>query len=223
MFFYQAAIILAVVLLLGLLIFVVRLKNRGLLAVSVLLLSVAGAAGMLGVQNYFGAHIYVQNVDVSLLKRLHFSSAARDSVDRIFADYSRSDTEGLTDYRKIYAEESDGVSSKVTVNIVVYPSKEEADRAFSTSQKFYDNKNFVPIDSSRSLRTTGLEYRYLTTFIKTQYGNYTDLIYFPSRMSSFSNVVAQDENIIVALSERARKPVCAKNAVLKDLVHRLGN
>lgn len=221
MFFYQAAIILAVVLLLGLLVFVIRLKNRGLLAAAVLLLSVAGAGAVLGVQNYFGAHIYVQNVDVSQLHRLTFSSKVRKSMDKVFTDYTRTDADGLLTYRKTYNEKTGGVTSAVTVNISVYPTKEEADRYFSMSQKFYDNRNFVPIDSSRSLKTAGLTHRYLTTFIKTQYGNYTDLFYLPSRMSSYSYVIVQDENIMVTLSERAHKPVCTKNVVIKDLLNRL--
>ncbi|ADU26851.1 hypothetical protein [Ethanoligenens harbinense] len=222
MFFYQAIIILGVVLLLGLLVFVIRIKNRGLLAASVLLLSVAGAGAVLGVQNYFGSHIYVQNVDVSQLRRLTFSSKVRQSLDTVFADYTRTDADGLPTYRKTYDEKAGGVASTVTVTISVYPTKEEADRYFSMSQKFYDNRNFVPIDSSRSLKTDGVTHRYLTTFIKTQYGNYTDLIYLPSRMSSYSYVIVQDDNIMVTLSERAHKPVCTKNAVIKDLLGRLG-
>lgn len=222
MFFYQAVIILAIVVLLGLLVFMIRLKNRGLLTVAVLVLSVAGAGAMLGVQNYFGTHIYVQNVDTSQLRRLTFSSAVRKSMDTVFADYTRTDTDGLVNYRKTYTEKSGRVVSKVTVNIMVYPTKDEADRLFSISQKFYDNRDFVPIDTSRSLRTDGLSFRYLTTFIKTHYENYTDLIYLPSRMTSYSYVIVQDENIMVTLSERSPKPVYTKGVVLKDLIHRLG-
>lgn len=222
MFFYQAVIILAIVVLLGLLVFMIRLKNRGLLAAAVLILSVAGAGAMLGVQNYFGTHIYVQNVSTSQLRRLTFSSDVRKSLDTVFADYAQTDTDGLVNYRKTYTEKSGSVVSKVTVNIMVYPTKGEADRLFSISQKFYDNRDFVPIDTSRSLRTDGLSFRYLTTFIKTHYGNYTDWVYLPSRMASYSYVLVQDENIIVTLNERSPKPVCTKGAVLKDLIHRLG-
>lgn len=221
MFFYQAVIILTVLILLGLLVFVIRLKNRGLLTAAVLLLSVGGAGAMLGVQNYFGTHIYVQNVDTSLLRRLNFSSEERKSMDTIFSDYTRTNTDGLENYRKTYTEKSGDIVSAVKVNIMVYPTKDEADRVFAISQKFYDNRNFVPIDSSRSLRTAGLSYRYLTTFVKTQYGNYTDLIYLPSRMSSYSYIIVQDGNIIVTLSEKSPKPVCTKDVVLKDLIGRL--
>lgn len=222
MFFYQAVIILAIVVLLGLLVFMVRLKNRGLLTVAVLVLSVAGAGAMLGVQNYFGTHIYVQNVDTSQLRRLTFSSVARKSMDTVFAGYAKTNADGLAGYRKTYTEKSGGVVSKVTVNIMVYPTKDEANRLFSVSQKFYDNRDFVPIDTSRSLLIDGLSFRYLTTFVKTHYGNYTDLIYLPSRMTSYSYVIVQDENIVVTLNERSPKPVCTKGAVLKDLIHRLG-
>lgn len=222
MFFYQAAIILAVIVLLGLLIFVIRLKNRGVLTAVVLLLSVAGAGAMLGVQNYFGAHIYVQNVDTSKLRRITFSSDVRKSMDTVLTGYTCTDAEGLLNYHKKYTEKSGGIASTVTVNIIVYPSKEEADRSFSMSQKFYDNPNFAPIDSTRSLRTEGGSHRYLTTFIKTQYSHVADLIYLPSRMSSYSYAVVQDDNIIVTLSERARRPVCTKNVVLDDLIRRLG-
>lgn len=222
MFFYQALITLAVMLLLGFLVFVLRIKNKGLLAAAVLLLSVAGAAGVLGVQSYFGSHVYNQKVNIALVRRLSFSSEKKKSLDTVFSDYTRTDTEGLLNYHKIYQEKSGNITSNVTVNVSVFPSKQEADHLFSISQKFYDNKNFAPIDPTQSLRTPGLDQRYLVTFIKTQYGNYTDLFYRPSRMSSFSYVIIQDGNIIMMLSERAHKPVCTKNAVLADLAGRLG-
>ena len=221
MFLYQAAIILAVLLILILLVVVFRVKKRGLLIAAVLLLSVGGAAGVLTVQNYFGAHVYTQKVDMTEVKSLTFSDKDRSRLDVLFSDYTQTTSEGLTSYEKVYHEKAGAVSSTVTAEIHVFPSREEADRLFSVSQKFYENKFFAPIDSSRSLRQSSTGHRYLVTYIKTQYSDYTDLLYRPSRMASYSNIIVQDDNIVVMLSEHARKPVCTKDAVLRDILRRL--
>lgn len=223
MFLYQAAIIMGIILLLGILVFIVRLKRRGLLAAVAVVLAVAGAGAMFAVQNVFGAHIYEQRVDAELLRRLANAPDQMRSVGDVLIDYEKTEKEGLVSYSKVYNEKTGGVSSRVSVTVSVYPSKAEASRYFSMSQKVYENKDFVPVDSSHSQKEENeAGQRYLVTFIKTEYPDQNDLLYLPSKMSSFSYVIVQDGQTIITMSERARGAVCTKNAVLSELVRRLG-
>ncbi|HCB99641.1 MAG TPA: hypothetical protein DEP42_00220 [Ruminococcaceae bacterium] len=221
MLFYQAAIIVFIFALLFLLVIVFHIRHRVVVGALVLSLSVLGAAGILGVQNYFGSHIYAQKVDIPLVRRLSQGAGNQTSFEEAFSDYHQDITDNLITYQKTYTEKSGGVSSEVKVSVMVYPNKDEADRLFTASQRFYDNKNFAPVDAKHSLRQKELTHRYITTFIKTQYSNYTDFVYLPSRMSSYSYIFVQNKNAIISISERAPQPVSNKDPVLKDLVKRL--
>ena len=223
MFVYQAAIIFAIMLLLGILVFTVHIRRRGLLAVAAIVLAVAGAGAMFAVQNVFGAHIYQQKLDRTLVRRLAQASGHLSDTGKLLTGYEKTEKEGLVSYVKNYSVPSGGVTSSIEVTVSFYPTKEEADRYFSMSQKVFENKKYVPVDTAQSQREENSEsQRYLVTYIKTEYPDENDLINLPSKMSSYSYVIIQNDHVILTISETAQGRVCMKNTVLQKLVNLLG-
>lgn len=223
MFVYQAAIILGIILLLGILIFTVHIRRRGLLAVAAVVLSVAGAGAMFAVQNVFGAHIYQQNIDLALVRRLAYAPGHLSDAGSVLAGYQKNEKEGLVSYSKTYRIRSGRVTSSIRATVSLYPTREEADRYFTMSQKVFENKKYVPVDTAQSQREDNdASQRYLVTYIKTEYSDENDLIYLPSKMSNYSYIIVQNGSTILTMSETARGRVCVKNTVFKKLAGLFG-
>jgi len=223
MFFYQALIMLVVVIIICVLAYALKLKNRAVLVVSILLLATAGAMALAGVQNYFGVNFYTQNVDSNKLKSIKFSTQQLNNFGTIFSDYDNitEDTYYKLDYSKKYEIDGNGAHSQIKVNIVELNTKAEAVNYYQAKQKLYDNKVYLPADGTHTIKNEVNGQRFIVSYIKSYYKDYSDIIYLPSKMAYLSDVVFEDNNIVITISETANKPVTNKNAVLDDILKKL--
>lgn len=225
MFFYQALIMGAVVLAVFLILFVIKVKNRVVLAVWMLLLAVAGAGALCGVQNIFNPRLYTQPVDVSMLRQMVFTPAQRGNIPALFPDYTALTADNGLGYlhavTKTYHISGNGASSTVRVIVYQFPSKTAADEYLEVSQRFYNSKNYLPADSGRSERVSSAEHKYITSYIKSLYPNYADLIYVPSKIVYYSDVVVQDGNVMVDINEQSNKTAINKTQVISEILTRI--
>jgi hypothetical protein len=225
MFVYQALIMFAVLVVICLIVFVIKIKNRAVLAISILVLAVAGAGAISAVQDYFGTHFYNQSINVSYLKKLKFTSKQEADFGSIFSDYhsiSQDKTHPLESIGKTYQVSGNGAQSQVDVNIITFENKTEATRYFDLRQKFYDNKTYLPSNSKQSEKAASDSHKYVTSYIKSIYKDYTDIVFLPSKIAYLSNVIVEDNNVVVLINESANKPVTNKNVVIEDLLKKLG-
>ena len=221
MVFYQCAIMAAVVFIIYLIASVFKVKNRTVLVISILVLIFAGGIGLYAVQNYFGAHIYTQKIDSSLIERLQFTQSEKENVRKIFSDYEVVSGNGSpVVLSKTYAVNGKGARSSIEVNICLFGSKKGSDSYFNFIQKIHD-KNYLPPDPSHSLKTEGRNLRYITTFIKSSYDDYDDIIYVPSKISYSSDLTIEDGSMIIALSEKSNRPVTNKDTVIHQILAKL--
>lgn len=226
MFFYQAVIMIAVLLIICLLAYVIKLKNRAVLAVAILLLATSGALGLAGIQGYFGTKFSTQNVNLTELKKIKLNSVQKDNLFKIFSDYENimgTESEYKDAVSKTYHISGNGTNSVIKVNILVYNSENEADNYFKIHQKFYDNKIYLPADDKMSLKTETGGQKFITSYIKSYYKDYRDIIYLPSKITYLSETLFEDENVIITIDETAGKPVTNKNVVFEDILKHLTN
>ena len=225
MFFYQALIMGAVVLAVFLILFVIRVKSRVALAVSMMLLAVAGAGALCGVQNIFNTRLYTQPIDVGLLRQMVFTSAQRENIPSLFPDYTAVTADNGLGYvhavTKTYHIIGNGASSTIRVVVYQFPSKTAADEYLEVSQRFYNSKNYLPADSGRSERASSAEHQYITSYIKSLYPNYADIIYMPSKIVYYSDVVVQDGNVMVDINEQSNKTSVNKAQVVSEILRRI--
>ena len=225
MFFYQALIMGAVVLAVFLILFVIRVKNRVVLAASMTLLAVAGAGALCGVQNIFNTRLYIQPVDVDMLRQMVFTSVQREDIPSLFPDYAALTTDNGLGYvhavTKTYHINGNGAASTIRVIVYQFPSRTAADEYLEVSQRFYNSKNYLPADSSRSERVSSAEHKYITSYIKSLYPNYADLIYVPSKIVYYSDVIVQDGNVMVDINEQSNKTAINKGQVISEILARI--
>lgn len=217
MFIYQSVIMAVVVVAIYILAMLLKTKNRKLLVISIIALITAGGIGLYAVQYYFGNHYYKQDVDTSLFSEIKFTNQQKLNLHKTFNNYDQSITNGIASgvISKTYKITGNGASSVVNSNIYLFTNEKDADKYFEASQKFYDNKGYIPLDGLMSKKAGDV--RYLVSYIKSQYKDYTDLIYLPSKITYSSDVVIQNENVIIQITETSDKPVTNKDSVIRDI------
>jgi hypothetical protein len=215
-----------VVVIICLLAYVFKIKNHLLLAALILILAFAGAGSLSLVQSVFSSHFYVQKIDVNDLKNLKISQPQKKELRGIFKDYktvSDSESVGSNAIDKTYDIDSAGANSEVTVTIYSFDSDKSATEFFTLSQRFYENKNYLQADNQKSLNKKGLTHRYITSYIKSSYPDYRDIIYLPSKIVYQSDVIVMDNDVIFSIHERSNKVVTNKNTVIKGILSSLGD
>lgn len=224
MVFYQVLILIAVVLIICVLAYVFRIKSHMALLIVILVVASAGAGGFCLVQYIFSSHFYTQNVNVNYLQKLRFTGEQQDELGDIFSDYKPvTNLDIIADdvLRKNMTVTKDGATSTIQTTIYQFDSTKSAEQFFIVSQRFYDSKNFLPAESKLSLTKKGIRHRYMTSYIKSYYPDYKDIIYFTSKVKYQSEVMVMDNNMIVFVLETSNKPVSYKNTVIADMVQRL--
>jgi hypothetical protein len=222
MFIYQAVIMAAVVAAVYILTYFLKGKRRKLLLLFIACLITAGGAGLYAIQYHFGNHFYTQKVSTQSLGQIDFTDQQKRDMSKIFSDYSKVSINGQTSdaIGKVYNISGNGANSKIDSDFYLFSNVKDANNYFEASQKFYENKGYIPLDTLRS-KKTGVGTRYLISFIKSQYKDYSDLIYLPSKITYSSDVVIQDENLIILITETANRPVTNKDVVLNDIETKL--
>jgi hypothetical protein len=222
MIFYQAVIMAVVVIAIYVLAFILKFKKRKMLVLCVIFLIMAGGVGLYAVQYAFGNHFYTQELDNSSIERVHFTARQQHDISKIFRDYKRISGSGHSAYAigKTYRVTGYDAKSVIESNIYLFSNSRDAENYFKASQKFYDNKNYIPLDSFNS-KNKGNGRHYLISLVKSGYRDYTDLIYLPSKITYSSDLVVEDGNVILQLNEIADKPVSNKQQILDTILNRL--
>lgn len=215
----MAAVVVAIYILAMLL----KSKNRKLLVFSIIGLITASGIGLYAIQYYFGNHYYEQNVDTALFSDIKFTSQQKSNMLKTFSTYGESSATGKAtgEISKTYNINGNGAHSVINSNIYLFTNEKDAEQYFAASQKFYENKSYIPLDGTKSKKTG--EVRYIVSFIKSQYKNYTDLLYLPSKITYSSDVVIQNGNVIIQLTETSNKPVTNKNSVILEIEEKLSS
>lgn len=221
MFFYQALIMGVIVSIIFILTYLIKLKNRTVLVFSIIILIGLGGIGMYAVQYYFGNHFYQQNINTSQLSNLESERFQRSTAQAVFSDYhDTSNIQPADTIEKVYKINANGAQSRIVSEIYFFSDKTDANNYYEFSQKFYANKNYIPLDPIKC-QNKDIGVKYLVSFIKSEYKDVNDFIYLPSKISYTSDLIIQDDNIIVTLTETSNKPVTNKNTVVKDIIHRI--
>lgn len=222
MLLYQALIMAVIVIAIYLLAFLVKFKKRKFLVVSIIVLLIAGGIGLYAVQYFFSNHYYTQKVDTGAIEAISLTDEQKKNIRSIFSDYKEISGSGQSADRleKTYEIDGNGGHSTIDAEIYIFSDSKYADNYFSASQKFYDNENYIPLDPLRS-KKEGSGVHYLVSGIKSQYLDYTDFIYLPSKITYKSDVIIEYDNIIFHLRENANKAVTNKDAVIKDIKSKL--
>lgn len=221
MFIYQAVIMLAVVLIFCLLAFVFKIKNRTILALSILVLVVGGGLSLSLIQAYFGNQYYDQKINTELYKNLIMTEEQKSSLPRIFSDFKDIDTvqdQYSAALEKTYDIQDGAVNSSVKVDLYLFSDKAGADEYFKLRQTFYEYKYYMQIDGKLSKKSPGDDtFRYLTSYIGSYYKDYKELLYVPSKIYYLSESVIQSGNLIVSINEKSNKPVTEKGKILEKI------
>lgn len=222
MFFYQAVIMGAVIAAIYILAHFLKNSHRRLLILFIAVLILAGSAGLYSIQYFFGNHFYKQKLPAAALGGIQVSSAQFQTLKQRFSDYSELGAKGKSSdiLSKTYHVSGNGASSSIEVDVYLFSNGKDADNNFEASQKFYENKNYIPLDIDQS-RKFGGRNRYLISYIRSQYTSYTDFIYLPSRITYSSDVLVQSGDVLFQITEVSNKPVTNKAAVLNDIEKRL--
>lgn len=222
MFIYQAVIMAVVAVAIYILSYFLRSKKRKLLVTSIIGLIVIGGIGLYAVQYYFGNHFYNQKVNTEALANINFTDNQKKNLSNLFSDYSdiNLNSKTIDAIGKTYKVNGNGASSTIEANIYLFSNEKDADNYIEASQKFYENKNYIPLDSL-STKKKGPGNLYLVSLIKSQYKDYTDLIYLPSKITYTSDVVIKNSNIIILITETSNKPVTNKDTVINSIESKL--
>jgi len=222
MLFYQLIIIAFVVILIYILAYLLKKRHRNILVVSILVIITAGGIALYAIQYYFGNHYYTQEISTSTIEGIQITESQLKNFHKIFSDYkSIKDDEYMTDvFRKTYTINANGAKSVIEASIYIFSEKGDADKYFEANQKFFENKNYIPLDTQKSKRKGSGE-RYLVSLIKSQYKDYTDFFYSPSKITYLSDVTIVSNNVIITISETANKPVANKGIVIEEIKKKL--
>lgn len=222
MFFYQTIIMVAVAVLIYLLTYFLMKRHRKVLLLSILAIIAAAGVGLYAIQFYFGNHYYTQNINTDDLENITISGKQARDINKVFSDYKpvNDGAKKANSFKKIYKIDKNGVNSVIEAHIYVFSQAGDADKYFEANQKFYENKNYIPLDMSKSKRKGSGE-RYLVSLVKSRYRNYSDLIYLPSKIRYSSDVTIVYNNVILTLNENADKPSSNKALVIGDIKKKL--
>ncbi|HEX2938688.1 MAG TPA: hypothetical protein VHO66_07195 [Ruminiclostridium sp.] len=222
MFVYQTIIMAAVVILIYILAYFLKKRNRKILVFSILAIITAGGIGLYTIQYYFGNHFYSQEISTSLLEDFKVTPKQADNLNKIFDGYENisANANAQDAYRKSYKINANGAASVIDASVYTFSNAEDADKYFEANQKFFDNKNYIPLDTLKSKRK-GSGVKYLVSLIKSQYKDYADLFYMPSKITYSSDVTIEYNNVIIVINETSNEPVSNKSAVIEDINKKL--
>lgn len=222
MLFYQVVIMGGVIAAIYVLTHFLKSAHRKLLILFIAVLITAGAACLYYIQYYFGNHFYKQELSASTLGSITLPPMQKQEFRKIFPDYTALASKGKSAdvLGRVYHVTGNGASSAIDVDVYLFSNSKDADNYFEASQKFYENRHYIPLDVDLS-KKSGDTNRYLISYIRSQYTNYTDFIYLPSRITYSSDVVVQSNDIVIQINEVANKPVTNKAPVLQDILRRL--
>lgn len=238
MFVYQVLIMGAVVLIVFLLLFVLRIRNRAAMVGLMVLLAVGGAAALGAIQNVFNTKLISQPVNVSLLRDMQFSDAQRADIGKLFPDYSsaavgedltggsiHTSSEGISGnavaVTRSYTITANGATSHIRAVIYSFATTGEASQYLDIRQRFYNSQNYLPADPTRTQKSDSSDHKYITTYVKSMYPDYADFLFVPSKITCYSEVEVQDKNILVDIYEESNKPVVNKTTVIEDILRRI--
>lgn len=222
MFIYQGVIMALVAVAIYLLAFIFKMKNRKILVALMAAVFIIGGAALYYVQYFFNNHYYDQNLDTAAVEKINFTKDKASNIGNILSGYDKvSGKKSSETYTKVYDIDAQGAHSKITATVYVFSNSSDADKNFTTGKSFYDSRNYIPLDPLKS-KKSGDGTRYLITGIKSQYRDYTDILYLPSKISYLSDVVIESNNVVITLSETSNKPVTNKAQVVNEIVSKLG-
>ncbi|MDR3552080.1 MAG: hypothetical protein P4L75_03050 [Clostridia bacterium] len=227
MLIYQAVIMLLVIGIVFVLAFVIRMKNRSVLALIIIALVVAGSFSLSLIQSYFGVYYLAQKCDTSYYSKLRMTPAQKDRLGTILTGYKNitsTQDQYRAAYEKTYSITDGGVNSSIKVDFEIYKKASDANEYFKVRQLFYENKLFLPSYPEKTMikkKKSTDNYQYITSYIRSNYPNYNDPMYFPSKLYYVSEVIIQDNDMIIDLYERTNKPVTEKNQVLEQLADQI--
>lgn len=230
MFLYQAAIMVAVIALVFCAITLLHIRKssalkRSILAVIILALITGGALSLSVIQDYFNGQYYQQKLDPGLYSSLKVGEKQKESLPSLFPDYKNITADEAScsaALQKTYKIRDGAVSATLTVDLFCYKTRSGADEFFRLHQDFYDNKLLLLYDPKLSRKTAGADPKYITSYIHSSYSSPKDLLYLPSKMSYLSEIVVQNDNFVLFISENSNRPVTEKAKVLKTIRERLG-
>lgn len=222
MLFYQVVIMGVVIAAIYILTHFLKFSHRKLLILFIAVLITAGAGCLYYVQYYFGNHFYKQELSPSMLNGIQSPSPQKQRLQKAFSGYTPLANKGKStdSLGKLYRITGNGASSAIDVELRLFSNSKDAGNYFEASQKFYENKRYIPLDVDSS-KKAGDANRYLVSYIRSQYTSYTDFIYLPSKITYSSDVVIQSNTIVLQIDEVANKPVTNKAAVIEDILRRL--
>lgn len=228
MFVYQAAIMLAVIAIVLVMVYLFRVRKPGILAVTILVLVIAGGLSLALIQGYFGNNYYSQKLDVSTYKSLILTDSQKSSLAKIFRDYENkavSQEQCTTALERTYSFTQGKARSSVTVDLMLFKNKSGADEFFKLSQVFYENKNknFVQEDPKLSKKAVFDSFRYITSYMRSDYSDVNDIIYVPSKIYYTSEVIIQNGEFVATMTEKSNKPVTFKNEALSKIKSQLAS
>jgi hypothetical protein len=233
MFIYQSVIMLAVVTIVFVLAFIIKIKHRSILALSIFVLVVAGSLSINLIQDYFlGVHVTNQNVNVKLYSSMHLSDNQKDSLAALFSDYTNMTEDSIqyqTALEKTYNINNGNVNSSIKVYLLLFKTETLADENFkqhemfgeSVYKMFAQKKFLIPEDPSKTKVLKTDNPKYLTSFIRSNYTDYTSIMYVPKNIFYQSEIVVQDDDFILYMTEHSNKPLSEKNAILENIDARL--
>ena len=231
MLVYQAIIMLAVVAAVFVLVFIVKLKQRTLLALIIIALVVGGSLLISMIQYYFGVRYTEQKLDTATYASLRLTQEQKENLRGLlpgWTDVTARENQCKAAYSKVYDIDGHGVRSSVRVTMQLYKSEEAAGVYFHDRQLFYESFQenntsiFEDKKRTRKLPVNGSTQRYITSYIRSNYPNYNEPLYLPSRMYYLSEVIIVDDDLVVDLYERTNKPVTEKSVVLAELAKAFG-
>lgn len=213
---------LAVISIVFLLMFVFGVKKPGILAGIILVLIVVGGLSLSLIQGYFGTKYYHQKLDTNLYTAVKLTKNQMSSMDKLLKGFQKIDApqeQCKTAYEKIYTRTGGPARSTIKVDFLLFRSKASADEFFKVSQLFYESKNsfYVPEDTSLSYKKENSNYNYVTSLIRSDYASPNDLIYVKSKIRYISDLMIQNGDLIVVMTETSNKPETQKAAVFADI------
>ena len=222
MIVYQAIIMAAVVIAIYILAFILKFKRRKLLVLFVIVMIMAGGVGLYAVQYAFGNHYYTQELNSKTVEKVRLTPDQRRDITGVFGDYKRIAGSAHSTYAlgKVYHLSGNGAKSVIESTVLIFSNTRDADSYFLANQKFYDNKDYIPLDTLNS-NPKGKGLHYLVSLIKSEYKDYTDIVYLPSKITYSSDLLIQDGPVIIQLDETADKPVTNKQAILDGIIDKL--
>lgn len=199
-----------------------KAKRKKFLVIIMAGVLAVGLGGLYYVQYFFSNHYYTQEIEPSTIESIKFDDSKIKNIKNLLDDYEKKTTsdQKSTVYQKVYQIDNNNSSSTIQADIYVFSDISDADNYFSAEQNLYDNKNYIPLDPLKSKRK-GNGTLYLLSGIKSQYRDYTELLYLPNRIDYCSDLVIKSENVIVSLSETCDNATSNKDQVISDIASKL--